>query len=79
MPYRLEVTGRYQHAAPYVASALEGAGFEVVRISREKLRMELRRAGDGTSGRRAQALNGRLAAGRPGRRRARFAFAGEPR
>ncbi len=39
-PYRLEISSRYKHARVYVVAVLEAAGFDIVRVSSEKLRME---------------------------------------
>jgi predicted TPR repeat methyltransferase len=39
-PYKLQVHGRYTHRASYVREALQQAGFEVLSIAREVLRME---------------------------------------
>jgi predicted TPR repeat methyltransferase len=38
--YKLQVNGRYQHSGGYVASTLEAAGFEVLRMRLETLRKE---------------------------------------
>lgn len=39
-PYKLQVHGRYTHRERYVRDALEQAGFDVLSVTREALRME---------------------------------------
>jgi predicted TPR repeat methyltransferase len=46
-PYKLQVHGRYAHAATYVRSSLEQAGFDVIQLRSEILRMERNEAVDG--------------------------------